>query len=949
MATITGSNADDTLTGTAGNDLLLGLDGNDMFIASDGNDTLDGGSWWIGLGHNVASYAAQSSAVVADLRLGRATVGNAKLDTLITITALRGGSGDDQLTGNAFANLLDGGAGNDVLRGLEGDDVIAPWVGNDTVDGGDGNDTLRLLPWSGPVVVDLALGRMSLGAWTSVLSGIETVESGAGNDSMVGSDADNVLMAGDGHNTLRGGLGADALVAGAGNDLLEGGAGDDYLYMGAGNNTLDGGAGRDTVDYSFARGGPGVRVSLADGTASGANIGNDVLTGIEVVIGSGGSDRLEGSAGDDSLTSVGGQATLLGGAGNDDLLGGILLDGGDGNDYLSTTTAGAQLFGGKGDDTLEGGLAGSLDGGAGDDTFMGIPAAAQGAVVDGGPGFDSLQLPYRDSGGDVLVTINLASGSYSLGGNPGNPAAASRLSLRSIEALYDSKGWSSTFIGDDADNRLVGDIVIGGGGNDTLEGGVADYADVALPILVRMEGQDRPALVFVGGDTDSVSTFRLALGTGDDVMQGPRQLSGRWAFGEVMGRAGNDLLRGETVNGGAGDDTLNGSVASYRDAPGPVAASIALQRASGADGNDTFVEVRGLIGTAFADTLDGGEGNDTIVGGSGSALIRGGAGDDTLGGGGGNDTILGGAGNDFIPFSRGNQQLDGGDGFDRLGGEHYPSDLYQLDREAEVVINLRERTMTLSFEGGVKYDSQVSGFELVDLRDLDYLALKLVGLDGPAEQRGEWFIHGFDIGSLRTRSIDGGSGIDTLVIRDAQVDYGTTSAYLLQASVDQPGALRIARGVPLGETPRFSLELRNVERIQFSNSLLAFGDRALEVAKVAFALWSPAIAPSATLFGKGVDWYDDGHSYRELIDFALTYFSGLSDAQLAQTLRANVQSTRSQSEVLGLITQQGRAAATQLVADDAANMAQIELAGLKSSGIECALMFGSEALFVMPG
>ena len=135
----------------------------------------------------------------------------------------------------------------------------------------------------------------------------------------------------------------------------------------------------------------------------------------------------------------------------------------------------------------------------------------------------------------------------------------------------------------------------------------------------------------------------------------------------------------------------------------------------------------------------------------------------------------------------------------------------------------------------------------------------------------------------------------------------------------------------------------------FSDQALASREHALDVTKVAFALWSPAIAPSSTLFGKGVDWYDQGHSYRELIDFALTYYSGLSDAQLSQTLTTNVKSTRSQREVLNLISQQGRAAVTRLFADDVANMAQIELAGLKTRGIACALTFGDELLFDTPG
>ena len=53
-----------------------------------------------------------------------------------------GGGGNDILTGNLLANLLDGGAGNDTLFGGGGNDTFLASLGNDTFDGGDGYDTL---------------------------------------------------------------------------------------------------------------------------------------------------------------------------------------------------------------------------------------------------------------------------------------------------------------------------------------------------------------------------------------------------------------------------------------------------------------------------------------------------------------------------------------------------------------------------------------------------------------------------------------------------------------------------------------------------------------------------------------------------------------------------------------------------------------------------------------
>jgi len=53
-----------------------------------------------------------------------------------------GGSGNDTISGNSYANALTGGAGNDVLYGGAGNDVLYGGNGNDTLSGGAGNDTL---------------------------------------------------------------------------------------------------------------------------------------------------------------------------------------------------------------------------------------------------------------------------------------------------------------------------------------------------------------------------------------------------------------------------------------------------------------------------------------------------------------------------------------------------------------------------------------------------------------------------------------------------------------------------------------------------------------------------------------------------------------------------------------------------------------------------------------
>lgn len=56
---------------------------------------------------------------------------------------IRGGEGDDVLTGGAGADKLIGGPGNDELNGRGGNDVLIGGPGNDTLNGGSGQNVLR--------------------------------------------------------------------------------------------------------------------------------------------------------------------------------------------------------------------------------------------------------------------------------------------------------------------------------------------------------------------------------------------------------------------------------------------------------------------------------------------------------------------------------------------------------------------------------------------------------------------------------------------------------------------------------------------------------------------------------------------------------------------------------------------------------------------------------------
>jgi len=98
-------------------------------------------------GDDTLNGAATSSDLSIDLRPGAAsTIAGEPLEIgpQTRIENAFGGSGDDQLVGNAVANTLDGGPGADTLSGGQGNDRLIGGTGADDLNGGAGEDTARL-------------------------------------------------------------------------------------------------------------------------------------------------------------------------------------------------------------------------------------------------------------------------------------------------------------------------------------------------------------------------------------------------------------------------------------------------------------------------------------------------------------------------------------------------------------------------------------------------------------------------------------------------------------------------------------------------------------------------------------------------------------------------------------------------------------------------------------
>jgi Ca2+-binding RTX toxin-like protein len=292
-------------------------------------------------------------------------------------------SGDDLMIGDATANTLDGGdgndvlsggAGNDTLRGGAGDDVLEGGAGSDSLDGGadsesDGlpppgaqttayGDTIRYTRSNAGVNINLETGSASGGhaAGDTIVrvGGVATIENVTGsdgfNDSLTGDSRANRLAGLGGNDTIDGRGGDDVISGGIGNDVLRGSDGDDNITGDDGNDTLRGGA-----DNDLLFGGAGVDDLSGDAGTDTLNGGDDD----DYLDGGDGDDRLGGDAGNDQLYGGAGVDTLAGGDGDDTLYGG------DDNDTLT---------GGTGDD--------SLNGEGGDDDYVFDSASGNDMIFD---------------------------------------------------------------------------------------------------------------------------------------------------------------------------------------------------------------------------------------------------------------------------------------------------------------------------------------------------------------------------------------------------------------------------------------------------------------------------------------------------------------------------------------------------------------------------------------
>jgi Ca2+-binding RTX toxin-like protein len=679
-----GNSLDNVLNGGGGADSLDGGGGDDVLIEGGGDgDALIGGP-----GADTADYATRGDALNLSLddvaNDGRPGEGDLIDDTVENV---RGGNGQDTISGSPTANRLDGGPNRDTVTYAGRTEALAlrssGGVANTDGAAGEGDEIVNA-----EVLVG-GNGNDTLGDWGGTAS---TLRGGPGTDTAdysqrgdaVGLSADGV--ANDGGTFEGDDIGTDI-------EVLKGGGGDDrFTSRPVAAERFIGGAGVDQVDYSARP--TGINASN-DGVANDGAIGEADQIDADI-------ERLVGGAGDDVLSGRPGQATVfVGNGGNDTVdyrqhttgvtasLDGAANDGSDGElDLISLDVE--NISGSTQNDVLSGraGVANALFGRGGTDlvTYAGRTEALaldpDGVADDGAAGEGDL------IGADV-ERVTGGSGNDTVAGNAQANQLRGGTGVDTVTYAGRTEPLQLTLngIADDGaagENDLIGadvENVIGGEGNDTLAGtpsanrllggggvDMATYAGRAQPLVLRINGVADDGALMEGDDLD---VENVVGGSGDDVFSGPEPIAnafhggpGRdtvdysdrtedlvvsfdgvandgFAFGDEEDDVRPDV---EAVETGAGDDLIIS-------APGVGNDIVAGPGFDTVDYSDRSAPLHLSLG-AGADDGEAGEGDDLeedierVVGGSGNDVFVGSDLDDQLVGGPGDDEFSGGLGND---------------------------------------------------------------------------------------------------------------------------------------------------------------------------------------------------------------------------------------------------------------------------------------------------------------
>ena len=349
------------------------------------------------------------------------------------------------------------------------------------------------------------------------------------------------------------------------------------------------------------------------------------------------------------------------------------------------------MIGGAGDDTFNGGAGNdTLYGWGGDDTFnVSGKSGNYAETINGGSGTDSLIISY--SGVSSLANFTV-----------GYSHSDAQYQADSVITLTDSNGGVITLSG-------IESLTVNGITYSLQEGTLYDGVGFSKGFgNIFWEGTDNTIHAFGTASfkpSDAISNNYLtgiSASDGFNYYGSPgidslnlnadrNTYTGKWI---INLSAGNDsinsakLKNGDSIDMGAGDDTLNMMTGGSNGTPAIGSASFA--KLDGGAGTDTIswdesitadgatltlstdgaVNFENLTGSNYADTLTGDANANVLTGLGGADTLNGLAGNDELIADDSsrttNDLLYGGAGDDTLYGSNGNNTLDGGTGKDTI-------------------------------------------------------------------------------------------------------------------------------------------------------------------------------------------------------------------------------------------------------------------------------------------
>jgi Ca2+-binding RTX toxin-like protein len=679
--TVDGGAGNDTITGGDGNDMLLGGDGNDLITGGRGNDAV-----FLGAGDDTFVWNPGDGSDTVEGQDGNDTMifNGANINEKIDISAngQRVRFTRDVATITMDLNQLEninfnalGGADNITVNDLSATAVAQVNVDLGATPGGtvgDGQiDSLTVFgtnsadnvqvtgAGSSYVVAGLstlvavansegALDSLAVnlvgGNDTFVASALPagitrlTVDGGAGDDVITGSQGDDTLLGGDGSDLITGARGTDVALMGTGNDTFVWNPGD-------GNDTVEGQGDFDTMVFNGAN-----IAETVDISANGSRVrfSRDIagivmdLNGLEQI-------NFHALAGADKVTVndlTGTDITTI----NLDLASpaGDVAGDGDADSVIINGTNGADniLVAGHDHVVRIGGLKAQVN-------ITGVDPADDELSINALAGADSI-----DASGLLAGVIDLILS----GGDDADTLLGSQgddliFGGRSNDAAFMGAG-DDTFVWNPGDGS---DAIEGQDGSDTMLFNGANIAeniemsangsrlrftrDVAS-ITMDADGIERVNFNALGG-ADKITVDDLS-GTAVtevniDLAAQPGTPTGDGQIDSVIvnGTDGDDVA---TVEGDASGVSVLGLSAQINITGAEPTDKLTVQAQAG----DDVVEASGLTAAAITLTEDGGEGDDILIGGDGNDILLGGPGDDILEGNDGQDALDGGPGDNVL-------------------------------------------------------------------------------------------------------------------------------------------------------------------------------------------------------------------------------------------------------------------------------------------------------------